>query len=144
MQLSAQIQVLWISSGHPCSWCHVSFWNERRDTEHLCLCPQSSQQQQTQAGETEGKVEHGLDPLKIEGQNLPEVEEEEMECNLVNGKVVKSNSEAHLNPSSGMWLIWFIGSPALMTTEQLIKWFIVVTISETSYRLCLTGHHTIL
>ncbi|XP_076022956.1 TBC1 domain family member 22B isoform X1 [Genypterus blacodes] len=62
---------------------------------------QSSPQQQDQAGETESEMEHGLDPLKIEGQSLPEVEEveEEMECNLVNGRVVKSSSEVHLNQS---------------------------------------------
>ncbi|XP_028265918.1 TBC1 domain family member 22B isoform X2 [Parambassis ranga] len=53
-------------------------------------------QQHHQAGDTEGVVS----PPRTEVQNLQDVEEENTEFEHVNGKVVKSNSDAHLNTSS--------------------------------------------
>ncbi|XP_030590476.1 TBC1 domain family member 22B isoform X2 [Archocentrus centrarchus] len=56
----------------------------------------SSIQNQHQAGDTESVVSHRLAPPRTEGPNL----QEDMEHEQVNGKVVKSNSDAHLNTSS--------------------------------------------
>ncbi|XP_071774797.1 TBC1 domain family member 22B [Centroberyx gerrardi] len=61
---------------------------------------QSSQQQQNEAGEPEGRMSDRLAPPRAEGHDLQEVQEEETEGELVNGRVVKSSSEAHLNTSS--------------------------------------------
>lgn len=61
--------------------------------------------QQHQAGDTECAVSHRLAPPTTEGPNLQDVQEEDTEYEQANGKVVKSSSDAHLNTSSGMWLI---------------------------------------
>lgn len=62
--------------------------------------------QQHQAGDTKCAVSHRLAPPTTEGPNLQDVQEEEdTEYEQANGKVVKSSSDAHLNTSSGMWLI---------------------------------------
>ncbi|KAM7405424.1 hypothetical protein PAMP_012686 [Pampus punctatissimus] len=55
---------------------------------------------QNQAGDTEGGMSHRPAPPRTDSQTLQDVQEEDTECMHVNGKVVKSNSEAHLNTSS--------------------------------------------
>nr|XP_020472915.1 TBC1 domain family member 22B-like isoform X5 [Monopterus albus] len=59
---------------------------------------QNQQQQQHQVGDTENRMPHSLAPLTTE--RLQDVQEEERDCRHINGKVVKSNSEAHLSSSS--------------------------------------------
>lgn len=76
---------------------HLVFWSGLIWIVCLFVC--SNQQQHHQAGDTEGVVS----PPRTEVQNLQDVEEENTECEHVNGKVVKSNSDAHLNTSSGTW-----------------------------------------
>lgn len=65
-----------------------------------------SQQQQNEEGDTETRMPARLAPPGTEVQNLHDVQEEETNVEHVNGKVIKSNSEAHLNSSShpGVWL----------------------------------------
>lgn len=59
-----------------------------------------------QAGDTETGVSHRLAPPRTEAPNLQDVQEEDTEREHVNGSmVVKSSSDAHLNTSSGMWVI---------------------------------------
>lgn len=74
-------------------------WNERR------YSGVSTQQQQNQAGDTETWESHRLAPPRTEAEKLQDVQEEDTECEHVNGKVVRSCSDAHLNTSSGMWVI---------------------------------------
>lgn len=62
------------------------------------------QQQKNQADDTEGGMSHRLAPPRTDSLTLQDVQEDNTECEHVNGKVVKSNSEAHLNTSSGMWV----------------------------------------
>ncbi|KAF0036562.1 hypothetical protein F2P81_011874 [Scophthalmus maximus] len=57
-------------------------------------------QQQNPAGDTESRLSHRVSPPSSEAPNLQDVQEEDADCEHVNGKVVKSNSEAHLGPSS--------------------------------------------
>ncbi|XP_049920615.1 TBC1 domain family member 22B isoform X2 [Epinephelus moara] len=57
-------------------------------------------QQQNQAGDTETGVSQKLAAPRTEAQNLQDVQEEDAEGEHVNGKVVKSSSDAHLNTSS--------------------------------------------
>ncbi|TMS16374.1 TBC1 domain family member 22B [Larimichthys crocea] len=59
-----------------------------------------NQQQQNQGGDTETGVSHRLEAPNLQAQNLQDVQEEDTECEHVNGKVVKSSSDAHLNTSS--------------------------------------------
>uniref|UniRef100_A0A8C4E2G0 Rab-GAP TBC domain-containing protein n=1 Tax=Dicentrarchus labrax TaxID=13489 RepID=A0A8C4E2G0_DICLA len=59
-----------------------------------------NQQQQNQAGVTETGVSHRLPAPRTEAQNLQDAQEEDTDCEHVNGKVVKSSSDAHLNASS--------------------------------------------
>ncbi|XP_035500486.1 TBC1 domain family member 22B isoform X2 [Scophthalmus maximus] len=56
--------------------------------------------QQNPAGDTESRLSHRVSPPSSEAPNLQDVQEEDADCEHVNGKVVKSNSEAHLGPSS--------------------------------------------
>ncbi|KAG8002406.1 TBC1 domain family member 22B, partial [Nibea albiflora] len=58
-----------------------------------------NQQQQNQGSDTETGVSHRLEGPRTETQNLQDVQED-TECEHVNGKVVKSSSDAHLNTSS--------------------------------------------
>ncbi|CAI5646559.1 unnamed protein product [Oreochromis niloticus] len=60
----------------------------------------SSTQNQHQAGDTESAVSHRTAPPRTDSPNLQDVQEEDTECKQVNGKVVKSSSDAHLNTSS--------------------------------------------
>ncbi|XP_073327053.1 TBC1 domain family member 22B isoform X1 [Pagrus major] len=55
------------------------------------------QQQQNQAGDTETGISNRLAPPRTEAQNL---QEEDTEYEHVNGKVIRSSSDAHLNTSS--------------------------------------------
>ncbi|XP_030280158.1 TBC1 domain family member 22B isoform X1 [Sparus aurata] len=57
----------------------------------------STQIQQNQPGDTETGMSHRLAPPRTEAQNL---QEEDTEYEHVNGKVVRSSSDAHLNTSS--------------------------------------------
>ncbi|XP_040009427.1 TBC1 domain family member 22B isoform X1 [Xiphias gladius] len=59
-----------------------------------------NQQQQNQAGDTESRMPHRLASPSSGAQNLQDVQEEDADCEHFNGKVVKCNSEAHLNSSS--------------------------------------------
>ncbi|XP_031141964.1 TBC1 domain family member 22B isoform X1 [Sander lucioperca] len=59
-----------------------------------------NQQQQNQAVDTETGVSHRLAPPRTEAENLQDGQEEDSECEHVNGKVVKSSSDAYLNTSS--------------------------------------------
>lgn len=61
-------------------------------------------QQQNHAGDTEGKMSHRPATPTTDSPNLQDMQEEDTEGELVNGKVVKSNSEAHLSTPSGTWL----------------------------------------
>lgn len=75
------------------------------------LSSHRQQQQENEAGDTEGRTSHTL--AHPDAHNLQDVQEEDADCEHINGKVVKSNSEAHLNSSSG--------TAALRSTEQLIR-----------------------
>ncbi|GLD45613.1 TBC1 domain family member 22B isoform X2 [Lates japonicus] len=55
---------------------------------------------QNQAGDTQNRMSLKLAFPSSEAQNLQDVQEDDVDCEHVNGKVVKSNSEAHLNSSS--------------------------------------------
>ncbi|KAM3872546.1 TBC1 domain family member 22B [Diretmus argenteus] len=57
-------------------------------------------QQQHQAGDTERRMPERLAPPRPEGHDLQEVLHEETECEQINGRLVKSSSEAQLNTSS--------------------------------------------
>lgn len=62
----------------------------------------SSLQQQNEVSDSETRVSHRLDPHRTEAQTLQEEEEgDDEECEHINGKVVKSSSDAHLSTSSG-------------------------------------------
>uniref|UniRef100_A0A8D2ZGF6 Rab-GAP TBC domain-containing protein n=1 Tax=Scophthalmus maximus TaxID=52904 RepID=A0A8D2ZGF6_SCOMX len=75
------------------SWCEMN--RHVLMGYHLSL-----QQQQNPAGDTESRLSHRVSPPSSEAPNLQDVQEEDADCEHVNGKVVKSNSEAHLGPSS--------------------------------------------
>ena len=65
-------------------------------------------QQQLQADDTETGVSDRLAPSteSTEALDCQDVQEEDAEYwEHVNGKVVKSSSDAHLNMSSGTWVI---------------------------------------
>lgn len=85
---------------------------------------------QHQAGDTESVVSHRLAVPRTEDSNL----QEDMAHEQVNGKVVKSNSDAHLNTSSGMWLMW-CSFKSYRAAYQVIH-------SEVDYRLCQEGPKT--
>ncbi|XP_022621682.1 TBC1 domain family member 22B-like isoform X3 [Seriola dumerili] len=67
---------------------------------HSTSTQNQQQQQQNQVGDTESRTSHRLASPGSDAQNLHDVQEEDADCEHVNGKVVKSNSEAHLNSSS--------------------------------------------
>ncbi|KAK2850975.1 hypothetical protein Q5P01_007251 [Channa striata] len=66
----------------------------------LGLHSTSTKNQQLQnPAESESRIPDRLAPPRTEIQNLKDDQEEERDCEHLNGKVVKSNSEAHLNSS---------------------------------------------
>ncbi|KAK2898034.1 TBC1 domain family member 22B isoform X2 [Channa argus] len=56
-------------------------------------------QLQNQCDDAERRTQDRAAPPRVEIQNLQDDQEEELDCKDLNGKVVKSNSEAHLNSS---------------------------------------------
>lgn len=77
------------------------------------------QQQQIQADDTETGVSDRLAPPSTEALDFQDVQEEDAEYwEHVNGKVVKSSSDAHLNMSSGTWVICCRNSLAMRHTEM--------------------------
>lgn len=106
--------------------------------KEIFRCVSTQQQQQNQAVDTETEVSDRLAPPRTESQDLQDVQEEDAEdaeCEHVNGKVVKSSSDVHLSPSSGMWVIRCrssFGIKSYWAAYQVIH-------SEANYRVCQGG-----
>lgn len=60
----------------------------------------SAKNQQNELRNSEIGGPHRTDPHRTEAQSLPEEEGDEEECEHINGKVVKSSSDAHISSSS--------------------------------------------
>ena len=97
------MKCIWFKSLNP-----INFKCRLRHSCSYLFRPQSSQQQQQEEDEEDEEDTCTADRLAsfgAEGPDLQDVLEEEMadESGQVNGIVVKSNSEAHLSTSSGVW-----------------------------------------
>lgn len=85
-----------------------------------------------QVDDTETGVSHRLAPPRTEAQSLQDVQEEDTEREHVNGSmVVKSSSDAHLNTSSGMWVICCSSSSGIKN-----YWAAYRVINIKAYRPC--------